>query len=239
MFRTPLKDWHRENLVLKPNLNYPDLPRMMWGDEWRGDGEIFCSFKPSRFSMLGINYDTRNPTKHLNEALLCLPCQEYLRRTIAHEFKAFHGHAIVIPFFPQQKTFSQPATFQVTLLFFPNKPMPLETKALTWHKSFFEDFAPIFFWAQPNQWPPTKFSVLFLLTPHCRFVVAIFFLFRTRPTSWSSWTMTWATGRLTPLVVQSIRRPCRNWPLMACFGDVKMAGQPNPPLRYTPPEMRP
>lgn len=156
MFRTPLKDWHRENLVLKPNLNYPDLPRMMWGDEWRGDGEIFCSFKPSRFSMLGINYDTRNPTKHLNEALLCLPCQEYLRRTIAHEFKAFHGHAIVIPFFPQQKTFSQPATFQVTLLFFPNKPMPLETKALTWHKSFFEDFAPIFFLSPTESVAPNQ-----------------------------------------------------------------------------------
>ena len=78
-------------------------------------------------------------------------------------------------------------------------------------------------WAQPNQWPPTRLSVLFLLTTHHRFVAANFFLFRTRPTSWSSWTMTWATGRLTPLVVQSIRRPCRNWPLMVCLGDVRGA----------------
>lgn len=181
MFRTPLKDWHRENLVLKPNLNYPDLPRMMWGDEWRGDGEIFCSFKPSRFSMLGINYDTRNPTKHLNEALLCLPCQEYLRRTIAHEFKAFHGHAIVIPFFPQQKTFSQPATFQVTLLFFPNKPMPLETKALTWHKSFFEDFAPIFFLSPTESVAPNQVFGSILAYASLSFCCGDFFFVQDTP----------------------------------------------------------
>ena len=34
---------------------------------------------------------------------------------------------------------------------------------------------PKFIWAQPNQSPPTKFSVLFLLTTHHGFVVANFF----------------------------------------------------------------
>ena len=106
----------QNNLVLKPNLNCPDLPRMMWGDESRGWWwDLF--FQTSLFQSWGSTMIKETQEKHLNEVLLCLPSQEKLRRTIAHEFKAFQGHTIVIPFFPQQKTFSEPATFQVTALF--------------------------------------------------------------------------------------------------------------------------
>lgn len=137
--------------------------------------------------------DKRIQHKHLNQVLLCLPCQE----DMADKFKAFQGHIIVIPFFPEQKTLSESATFQVTVFF------RLKQQKTHWKKSLRDDIR-----FSKNFAPP------FIFFPFRKF-------FRTRPTSWSSWTMTWATGRLTPLVVQSIRRPCRNWPLMVYLGDVR------------------
>lgn len=151
-----------------------------------GDGVLFYFFNAG-------DLDKRIQHKHLNQVLLCLPCQE----DMADKFKAFQGHIIVIPFFPEQKTLSESATFQVTVFF------RLKQQKTHWKKSLRDDIR-----FSKNFAPP------FIFFPFRKF-------FRTRPTSWSSWTMTWATGRLTPLVVQSIRRPCRNWPLMVYLGDVR------------------
>ena len=61
-----------------------------------GDGVLFYFFKAG-------DLDKRIQHKHLNQVLLCLPCQSNPRRNMADEFKAFQGHTIVIPNFPRAK----------------------------------------------------------------------------------------------------------------------------------------